>query len=529
MATSYGDNFGSWLPQHRMVLPLMILAGLGFGIGTVISSHLRLKKMEMKDDDGYTGEDLISAMPNDILCSILSRMDTKDVVRTSILCRRWSNLYLFLPYYSFSCRCSFEIPFFGQCSCTAENKKKFLTVLEQFFRIPRGAGCEKIKSFSLSLCVKRDFMCHIDRWVRHIAGWGVEELAFRLCCQQNTEQITFPLQKLLCKAAAAPMLKSLHLVACVLEPFNPQRPFKSLTSLRLGYIESVDVQGILSSCPELESLTLEYCRLPSKVFIGGGKQLRLKSLTINGCYGGVEEISLCAENLVILEVEFQTDSAMFSHPTNVPKLQHFSISVIRPIDMRHIISWVGKDCPQVESLYLDFWLGDHTCSYSLPREVPTFGRMRQLYILMEFNELFDVTQVAALMTGCPLLQRLHLVGRGRKVVHSFIKRSVPLSNNNLHLHLKEVEFGGFLGLENEFALVLYILKRAWFLERMVLSRDYRWYTGANGRWEERKDYIGPTWSENPPYTVTFDHTKSQAIHQRLRGQAASPTAQVIVI
>ncbi|CAH9128266.1 unnamed protein product [Cuscuta epithymum] len=111
---------------------------------------LRLHLVEMKDDDDYTGKDLISAMPNDILCSILSRMDTKDVVRTSILCRRWSNLYLFLPYYSFSCRCSFEIPFFGQCSCTAENKKKFLTVLDRFFRIPRGAGCEKIKSFSLS-------------------------------------------------------------------------------------------------------------------------------------------------------------------------------------------------------------------------------------------------------------------------------------------------------------------------------------------------------------------------------------------
>ncbi|CAH9133181.1 unnamed protein product [Cuscuta epithymum] len=531
MPTSYGHKFGLWSPQHRLVLRLLLLTGLGLGTGTVISSYLRLKKKVM-DDDGYTEEDLISAMPSDILCSILSRLDTKDVVRTSILSTRWSNLYLFLPYYSFSCRCSFEIPFRGQCSCTAEYRKEIMTVLDRFFRMPRGAGCEKIKSFCLSLCVKRDFTCHIERWVRQIAGLGVEEFTLRLCCQQSTKHITFPLQKLLCEAAAAPMLKSLHLAACILEPFNPQHPFKSLTSLRLSYIESVDVQSVLLSCPELESLTLEYCCLHSKLFIGGGKQLKLKSLIIYRCHGGVNEISLCAENLVILEVQLWIDSTMkFPHPTNAPKLQHVNITVMHSEDMCDIIRWVGNDCPQVESLYLDLSFGNRACAYSLPREVPTFGHMRQLYILMEFNELFDVTQVAALITGCPLLQRLHLVGRGRKPCYLRIGERVSLRNHHLHLHLKEVEFGGFLGLENEVALVLYILKNALALERMVLCRDYRWYTGASkgGKWEERKDYKGPTWSKNPPYNVTFDQSKLQTIHQQLRGQAASPKAQVIVI
>ncbi|CAH9072892.1 unnamed protein product [Cuscuta epithymum] len=244
--------------------------------------------------------------------------------------------------------------------------------------------------------------------------------------------------------------------------------------------------------------------------------------------GGVNEISLCAENLVILEIELEVDSAMnFSHPTNAPKLQHVSISVMYPHDVRDIITWVGKDCPQVESLYFDMWFGDHPWAYSLPSEVPTFGHLRQLYILMEYNQLFDVTQVAALITACPLLQRLHLVGRGRKAYYVW-RTGASLRNHHLHLHLKEVEFGGFRGLENEVALVLYILKSALALERMVLRRDYRWYTGASkgGRWEERKDYKGLTWSENPPYTVTFDQSKLQ---RQLRGQAASPTAQVIVI
>ncbi|CAH9060925.1 unnamed protein product [Cuscuta epithymum] len=333
MSTSYDDKLGIWLPQLRLVFPLMVLTGLGLRIGTVVSSYLRLHKKEV--------EDRISAMPNDILCSILSRLDTKDAVRTSILCSRWSNLYHFLPNYSFSCPCSMESAnsAFVQCSCTAEYKNEYLSAIDRFFQIHRRAGSEKIKSFRLSFCVKRDFTCHIERWVHHLVGLGVEELTLKLCYQ--SEPIDISLQKLVCEAAA-PGLTFLHLASSNLEPLNPQQPLKYLKSIKLDFIDSVDVESILSSCPKLESLWLEYCFLPSKVFVGGGKHLELKSLTIINCYGKeLEEIYLCAENLRTLKLGLESDLALkFSHPSHVPKLQHVSLNVAYSGDLLHIISWV---------------------------------------------------------------------------------------------------------------------------------------------------------------------------------------------
>ncbi|CAH9136569.1 unnamed protein product [Cuscuta epithymum] len=81
-----------------------------------------------------------------------------------------------------------------------------------------------------------------------------------------------------------------HLCICPCATWNPQQPFKSLKSLTLHLIYSVDVKIILSSCPKHESLCLDACSLPSKVFIGGGKQLELKSLTFIACYGAKEDI-----------------------------------------------------------------------------------------------------------------------------------------------------------------------------------------------------------------------------------------------
>ncbi|CAH9137594.1 unnamed protein product [Cuscuta epithymum] len=530
MPSSNGDKFGIWFPQLGLVFALMVLTGLGLGIGTAVSSYLRLHKeeskkgvKEFKKEDKKEVEDRISAMPNDILCSILSRLDTKDAVRTSVLCSRWRNLYLFLPNYSFGCPCVAMFPF-CRCRCTAEYK--ILTVMDRFFQIHKRAGCEKIKSFRLSFCVKTDFTCHIERWVHHLAGLGVEELTLKLC--YPGEKITIPLQKLVCKAAT-PRLTFLRLIASnmKLEPFNPQQQLKYLKSIELILIDSVDVQSILSSCPKLESLSLEYCRLSSKVIVGEGEHLELKSLTISNCSGKeVEEIYLCAENLVTLKLGVYSDLALkFSHPSYLPKLQHVSLEVVYNGHLLHIISWVAQDRSQVESFCVESWSHTSHVAHGLPLEVPTFSRLRQLDIRMEFNDFFDATQVADLIIHCPLLQIMHFVGRERRTPPRPLGARSLSPRSHLHLHLKEVEFGGFYGFENEISVVLYILKSALALQRMVLRRD-SCYTAI---FNKSKGYQELSWCGESQRTSKFDESKSQEIHQQLQGQAASPTVQLLIV
>ncbi|CAA3017637.1 F-box LRR-repeat At3g58900-like isoform X1 [Olea europaea subsp. europaea] len=57
----------------------------------VLKSEEQQRLSKLKKEDRR--EDLISILPNAILQHILSFLPTKDIIRTSILCKRWKNLW----------------------------------------------------------------------------------------------------------------------------------------------------------------------------------------------------------------------------------------------------------------------------------------------------------------------------------------------------------------------------------------------------------------------------------------------------
>ncbi|KAJ0456041.1 putative leucine-rich repeat domain superfamily, F-box-like domain superfamily [Helianthus annuus] len=56
---------------------------------------------------GYGGEQLpedrLTSLSDDLLISILSHIDTKQAVQSSILSKRWVNLWTLLPVLNFTC------------------------------------------------------------------------------------------------------------------------------------------------------------------------------------------------------------------------------------------------------------------------------------------------------------------------------------------------------------------------------------------------------------------------------------------
>ncbi|KAG8378260.1 hypothetical protein BUALT_Bualt08G0119100 [Buddleja alternifolia] len=91
--------------KHMTILSLVALSGAGIAIFTI----LRQRNSSSKTTSGkYVrkaeyNDDRISQLPDDVLIKIISLTRTKDAVRTSILSKRWRNLYKFSSNIDFHC------------------------------------------------------------------------------------------------------------------------------------------------------------------------------------------------------------------------------------------------------------------------------------------------------------------------------------------------------------------------------------------------------------------------------------------
>lgn len=85
-----------------------------------------------------------------------------------------------------------------------------------------------------------------------------------------------------------------------------------------------------------------------------------------------------------------------------------------------------------------------------------------------------------------------------------------------HTLLKEVEFSGFSGTENECDFIFCILDKVVSLERLSIFVHYRVYDVDYGRWR--------TGNGNP----RDDEKKRRIIRKRLQGMAISKNIEVII-
>lgn len=58
---------------------------------------MKSQKKPLGDNKTMREEDMINQLPDSLLCEILFNLPTKDVIKTSLLCRRWRNPWQSVP------------------------------------------------------------------------------------------------------------------------------------------------------------------------------------------------------------------------------------------------------------------------------------------------------------------------------------------------------------------------------------------------------------------------------------------------
>lgn len=99
-------------------------------------------------------EDRISQLPDDVILLIVSRLHTRDAIRTSVLSRRWKHVYTFISEVRFYCHMMFgdSPPCYNlRGQKLSELQRKFVQVVDTFLQHQSGS---RITSFELLCCFR---------------------------------------------------------------------------------------------------------------------------------------------------------------------------------------------------------------------------------------------------------------------------------------------------------------------------------------------------------------------------------------
>ncbi|XP_033145804.1 F-box protein At3g59150 isoform X2 [Brassica rapa] len=194
-----------------------------------------------------SSRDVISKLPDNILCNILSFLTTKEAALTLLLSKRWSNLLQLVPILDFDDSVSNHRKV-GPVKLVAF--KNFVeSVLSQRFK----NSSSPVKKVSLRLSNEYIERRIVKRWIQQVIYHGALELTLRLDYNSN---FTMPFRVLTSKALVHLRIGSrIRLTQPRPNSVSPMLNSLVLDSVLFGSVTLL-LQSVLSVYPNLQSLRI---------------------------------------------------------------------------------------------------------------------------------------------------------------------------------------------------------------------------------------------------------------------------------
>ncbi|XP_027342933.1 putative F-box/FBD/LRR-repeat protein At1g78760 [Abrus precatorius] len=302
------------------------------------------------------GEDRISALPDEILCEILSLIPSKEATRTCVLSSRWRSLWRMVPAFDFVL-----MP-----SHTPDN---LFLIIDNFMS---QRTTQRITRFSFE-CKKhlRRFPNVKEQWISAAVAGKVESLNITLCMSFYNVGLcmcrVLPLPDSLFTCATLVTLKlkgrgDLHAI-----PSSVYLPSLKNLELIVKYIERTVLWRILCGCPAIETFDV------SRIFVNRlSKRLRL----VRNSRGN--KLLILGHRLVEIRSDCDHDyvrDCLFEDLKNVVNAHAF-VTVYKPSDKHRFLFTMLKELCNVK--YLTLSLCDLKDETSFTAALPEFHNLIRL-------------------------------------------------------------------------------------------------------------------------------------------------------
>ncbi|RYR40693.1 hypothetical protein Ahy_A09g046434 [Arachis hypogaea] len=378
--------------------------------------------------------DMISTIPDSLLCYILSFLPTRDSVATSILSRRWRHLWKELQVLDLD-----DGPF-----CTPERSAEEMDECFIAFINAALSRFPHIKKFRLSC----EVLCEDDfrSYINDVTGPYLQELF--VSQMYSLENYGVP-----CGIFTCPSLVSLCLKGYIfIEDEDLQSVhLPSLKNLELD-VKYVNADKILGCCPVLETLklTLDRVEFPTiRMPIS-----TLKRLTFQDDYHGE----------VVEHLEIETPSLEYLHVSLWGRYLRFSVTDFSNMVEAHLDIWSHQEDEHIG------WI---------PELLKAVCKTKLLRYDFQPYSLFVICLYPLSIVVPSCQNELHGHGPPLNQKSMLQPTSVP---NCVTSHLNTFEFGGYEDSLEEHAFVAYILQNGLVLVRMMIHT----YTSYG---EKIKDHI----------------------------------------
>ncbi|XP_027163142.1 putative F-box/LRR-repeat protein At3g28410 isoform X1 [Coffea eugenioides] len=392
-------------------------------------------------------------LPDEILIVILSCLNLKEAVRTSIISRRWRYLWRFT-----SCSLEFLNQWDGNPGTWVE-PTVFLSWVDQVVKLHQGPS--------------------VDKFIVHCQGI-TDESPNRIC-----DWIHFAMEKevkvfeLDISCHDFPDLNKFLSISREVKPSVDRIGLTSLTSLRLVDVNVKDemIEYLLSSCRHLEHLCIKFDNYMKKLNVLSSS---LKSLSIFYCTK-LKSLTISAANLL----SFVYGEASMSP---VLKLQLQNVPLLSELQLKgpHCGSFLfepsehSKYSHQLQRLVLNVPMLDVV---SAPRHdhslfgLPQLQCLKQLDLILHARAGESFLFFVLLTTACPFLSSLGVVMfydslASKEAIATGLRRyNRAKADLTAHGHpcLKVIKLINFAGYRSDFRFALALLQIAKSLEKIIIK------------------------------------------------------------
>ncbi|XP_020865729.1 FBD-associated F-box protein At5g56380-like [Arabidopsis lyrata subsp. lyrata] len=280
--------------------------------------------------------DRISHLPDEVLSKILSLLQTKDVMRTMLLSKRFKSLWMFVSRLEFDDSTHFPKPLFGGA-------------LEPDYRIFRQFVDRSLMSLegqvlqSLYLKLGRHFTDgDVAIWVRSALKRSLVELKLE-CTESNLRSYVYSkcrhfLPKILYTTCETLVVLKLKYVGLDVPDLVCLRSLKTLSLKSVFFSNQRSLLRLLPNCPVLEDLLIQRRPYSNPGLIFQIVVPSLKRLSLN--YYGIKELEIDAPSLKYMHIVDSSPDLLVIKSLNINEMvkANIHINLSRPEKLLHSLS-----------------------------------------------------------------------------------------------------------------------------------------------------------------------------------------------